>query len=251
MTMARITKTHNKRYMLNTTTTTKKRNKQKSVHWSKNELMRKEWLFDVRYCVCVCVSVGSSVCRYMWQFVDIWLRVFCLRFEQCVQNYMHTPRNTNWRCTRATFIPRNPLYLSLWLRMNAFWSISLCVYTVHCTFVLVLYICDVAHAIPNPIVRVQRNTSMLVCFRICMYVRMHISIDSIPSNINNNNNNNSYTNKNNNTLKKSHPHRNSCTATIHQMNVKCNGNRSKVLRALSPAMCEYICNVYMHGWETK
>lgn len=68
---------------------------------------------------------------------------------------------------------------------------------------------------------------MLVCFRICMYVRMHISIDSIPSNINNNNNNNSYTNKNNNTLKKSHPHRNSCTATIHQMNVKCNGNRSK------------------------
>lgn len=122
--------------------------------------------------------------------------------------------------------------------------IAMCV---HCTFVLVLYICDVAHAIPNPIVRVQRNTSMLVCFRICMYVRMHISIDSIPSNINNNNNNNSYTNKNNNTLKKSHPHRNSCTATIHQMNVKCNGNRSKVLRALSPAMCEYICNVYMHG----
>lgn len=107
-------------------------------------------------------------------------RVFCLRSKQYVQNYMHTPRNTNWRCTRAAFAYCEEFPLSLWLRMNAFWSISHCmdgcIYRTYCR-------CDVAHAIPNPIVwRAGVCVCVLECVlrlfasqSICMYAYAYIS----------------------------------------------------------------------------
>lgn len=137
-------------------------------------------MFDVRYRVSVYVAIR----RYQ--------RVFCLRFKQYVQNYMHTPRNTNWRCTRAAFIAEESS-LSLWLRMNAFWSISLCAYTSmwHMQFQTLFCVYEWISCL---------FVFVSICVCVCTYttaLHTYISIDSIPSNIN------IGTNKHNNSSKSS------------------------------------------------
>lgn len=189
-----ITKTHNKRFM-------PKRRWKKAA----NELAWGErWKYDCSMCSISCArqqNVYAAIRRYQ--------RVFCLRFKQYSQNYMHTPRHTNWHCTLLSSCEEFPVAFFIFMAANER-------ILIHITFLCIthtvpyccLYVC-VPHAILDPIfVYVCKQTNMnamlvcspiSVCMCVCIYQLMAYTWTSISKTADD-------------TKQPSSPHRNFCTA---------------------------------------
>lgn len=163
-------------------------------------------------------TTTTTSIAFTYMAIRRYRRVFCLRFKQYVQNYMHTPRNTQIDVARARYalVLWRILSLSLWLRMNAFWSIShftyniwhmlvLCMYGTcnfkpYCTGVHCAGACACANTVPRLFV--------FECNSVCVSVRMHMhqliayrrtSISTTKT-----------TEQATTIPKKIHPHRNTC-----------------------------------------